>query len=191
MVAAASSVVATILGTAVALLFVRFRFRGRWLLLGLAMLPLIVPFVVLGGAMLVLFRVLDVDRSLLTVGIAHVVVGLPFVVIIVLARLIGFDPQIEEAAMDLGATYPGTLRLVVLPIIAPAMVAAGLTAFTVSFDEFALALFLAGKDPTFPGLPLRSAPVHDHASDHDRDGHPAAGGNVILLVIAERVRRVR
>lgn len=191
MVAAASSVVATILGTAVALLFVRFRFRGRWLLLGLAMLPLIVPFVVLGGAMLVLFRVLDVDRSLLTVGIAHVVVGLPFVVIIVLARLIGFDPQIEEAAMDLGATYPGTLRLVVLPIIAPAMVAAGLTAFTVSFDEFALALFLAGKDPTFPVYLFGQLRFTTTLPIMIAMAILLLAATVILLVIAERVRRVR
>jgi spermidine/putrescine transport system permease protein len=150
LVGAASAIVATALGTAVALLFARFRFRGRWLLLGLSVVPLVVPYIVLAGALLILFRVLDVDRSLWTVGVAHVVVELPFVVIIVLARLIGFEPQLEEAAMDLGATYPTTLRLIVLPIIAPAMVAAGLTAFTLSFDEFALALFLIGKDPTFP-----------------------------------------
>ena len=115
-----------------------------------AVVPLIVPFVVLAGSLLVLFRVLDIDRSLVTVGIAHVVVELPFVVLIVLARLVGFDPQLEEAAMDLGATYPSALRRVVLPIISPAMVAAALTAFTVSFDEFALALFLVGREPTFP-----------------------------------------
>ncbi len=141
---------ATLLGTAMALLFVRFRFRARWLLLGLAVLPLVVPFVVLAAALLVLFRAIDVDRSLLTVAIAHVVVELPFVVVIVIARLIGFDQHLEDAAMDLGASYPATLRLVVLPLIAPAMVAAGLTAFTVSFDEFALALFLVGREPTFP-----------------------------------------
>lgn len=150
LVAVASSVVATAIGTAVALLFVRFRFRGRWLLLGLSVVPLIVPTVVLAGALLVLFRAFDVDRSLVTVGIAHVVCELPFVVLIVLARLVGFDAQLEDAAMDLGATYPGALRYVVLPIIAPAMVAAGLTAFTFSFDEFALALFMVGRDPTFP-----------------------------------------
>jgi spermidine/putrescine transport system permease protein len=85
-----------------------------------------------------------------TVAIAHVVVALPYTTLIVLARLIGFEKGLEEAAMDLGATYPTTLRLVVLPIAAPAIVSAWITAFTVSFDEFALALFLAGRDPTFP-----------------------------------------
>ena len=100
-------------------------------------------------------------------GIAHTVVALPYTLLIVVARLAGFDPQLEEAAMDLGASYPTTLRRMVLPIIAPAMVSAWLVAFTVSFDEFALALFLAGTEPTFPVYlfsQLRFAnrlPVHD------------------------------
>ena len=117
---------------------------------GLAMLPLIIPFVVLAVALLILFRALDINLSLVTIAIAHVVVALPYTTLIVLARLIGFDKQLEEASMDLGASYPATLRLVVLPIAAPAIVSAWITAFTVSFDEFALALFLAGRDPTFP-----------------------------------------
>jgi len=97
-----------------------------------------------------LFSVIHVDRSLLTVGIAHTVVALPYTLLIIASRLAGFDASIEEAAMDLGADYPTTLRRVVLPLIFPAMVSAWLTAFTVSFDEFALALFLAGTQPTFP-----------------------------------------
>jgi spermidine/putrescine transport system permease protein len=149
-VGVASSTIATTLGSVIALLLVRFQFRGRALLAGLALLPLIVPYVVLGVAMLVLFRALDVDTSAVTVAIAHVVVSLPFVVLIVLSRLVGFDRRLEEAAMDLGATYPQTLRLVVLPIIFPAIVSAWMVAFTVSFDEIALALFLTGRDQTFP-----------------------------------------
>ena len=78
------------------------------------------------------------------------VVALPYTLLIVVARLAGFDTHLEEAAMDLGADYPTTLRRIVLPIIAPALVAAWLVAFTVSFDEFALALFLAGTEPTLP-----------------------------------------
>jgi spermidine/putrescine transport system permease protein len=116
----------------------------------LAVLPLIVPYVVLGVALLLLFSVLHIDRSLWTVGIAHTVVALPYTLLIIASRLAGFDPSIEEAAMDLGADYPTTLRRVVLPLIFPAMVSAWLTAFTVSFDEFALALFLSGTQPTFP-----------------------------------------
>jgi spermidine/putrescine transport system permease protein len=189
LVAVGSSVVATALGTAVALLFVRFRFRGRWLLFGLSIVPLIVPAVVLAGALLVLFRAIDVDRSLLTVGIAHVVCELPFVVLIVLARLIGFDPQLEDAAMDLGATYPGALRRVVLPIIAPAMVAAGLTAFTVSFDEFAMALFLVGREPTFPVFLFGQLRFTTTLPIMIAMAVLLMAATIVMLLIAEAVRR--
>ena len=150
LVALGSSLAATILGTMVAILMLRYRFRGQSVIVALAVLPLIVPYVVLGVALLILFSVMHIDRSLWTVGIAHSVVALPYTLLIIASRLAGFDPNLEEAAMDLGADYPTTLRRVVLPLIFPAMVAAWLTAFTVSFDEFALALFLAGTQPTFP-----------------------------------------
>lgn len=149
-VAVGSSLAATVLGTMIGILLSRFKFRGRGLLTGLAILPLLVPYVVLAVALLVLFTVVGVERSLLTIALAHTVVAVPYTTLIVLARLIGAEEQLEDAAMDLGATYPGTLRLVVLPMAAPAIVSAWITAFTVSFDEFALALFLAGRDQTFP-----------------------------------------
>ena len=149
-VAVAASFAATILGAMVAILLSRFEFRGKGALTGLAVLPLIVPYVVLGVALLILFRIFGLPLSLFTVASAHTIVALPYTVLIILARLVGFDAALEEAAMDLGATYPATLRLIVLPIAAPALVSAWVTAFTVSFDEFALALFLAGKDQTFP-----------------------------------------
>jgi len=149
-VAVGSSFTATLLGTMVSLLMLRFKFRGKGLLVAMAVLPLIVPYIVLAVSLFLLFTIFDVDRSLWTVGIAHTVVALPYVLLIVSSRLAGFDPSLEEAAMDLGADYPTTLRRVVIPMIAPAMVSAWLTAFTVSFDEFALALFLAGTQPTFP-----------------------------------------
>ncbi len=150
LVAAGSSVAATLLGSMVAILAARYVFRFKRLLIGLAALPLVIPFIVLGVALLLLFSALGVQRSLWTVGLAHTVVALPYTLLIVMARLAGFDAQLEEAAMDLGADYLTTLRRVILPLAAPAMVSAALTAFTVSFDEFALALFLAGTEPTFP-----------------------------------------
>jgi len=149
-VAVGSSLLATVLGTMLAVLLTRFEFRSKPVLAGLTALPLIVPYVVLGVALLILFRAVDVPLSLLTVGAAHAIVALPFTTLIIVARLVGFGIQLEEAAMDLGASYPTTLRLVILPIIAPSIIAAWLVAFTLSFDEFALALFLAGSQPTFP-----------------------------------------
>jgi spermidine/putrescine transport system permease protein len=149
-VAAVSSTGATMLGTPVALLLTRFRFRGEAFLFALATLPLVVPVVVRAVALLVLFLAAGIDRSLWTVAIGHTVVALPFVVLIIAARLAGFDPSLEEAAMDLGAPYRRVVGRIILPLIAPAVVSAWLVAFTVSLDEFALALFLAGTEPTFP-----------------------------------------
>jgi spermidine/putrescine transport system permease protein len=149
-VAAGSSLVATILGTMVAILYMRYQFRFKNLLAGLAALPLIVPYVVLGVALLLLFSILHINRSLMTVAVAHTVVEIPYTLLIIGASLTGFDEHLEEAAMDLGANYPTTLFQIVIPIIFPAIISAWLVAFTVSFDEFALALFLAGTKPTFP-----------------------------------------
>ncbi|HEY6607666.1 MAG TPA: ABC transporter permease [Candidatus Limnocylindria bacterium] len=149
-VAAASATVATAIGFAVSIATTRFRFRSRLGLLSLAILPLIVPFVVFGVSLFLLFSFVDVPRSLLTIAAGHTVIALPFATLIILARVSGLDPQLEDAAMDLGATYPTTLRRVVLPLIGSTLLSAWLTCFIVSFDEVAIALFLAGGDPTFP-----------------------------------------
>lgn len=141
---------ATALAFAVGLAVLRFRFAGRGLLLGLSAAPLVVPFVALGVALFLLFNLLGVPRSLLTIAAGHSVVALPYAALILLARMVGLDPALEDAAMDLGATYPTTLRRVILPLLGPSLVSAWLTSFIVSFDEVALANFLAGGDPTFP-----------------------------------------
>jgi spermidine/putrescine transport system permease protein len=149
-VAVASATVATAVGCMVAVAVLRFRFRGRAVLLAMAGLPLVVPFVVMGVAFFLLFVAVDLPRSLLTVTVGHSVIAIPYATLIVLARLSGLDPALEDAAMDLGATYPATLRRVVLPLMAPTLLSAWLTCFIVSFDEIALAIFLVGGDPTFP-----------------------------------------
>lgn len=149
-VATAAATAATALGFAVSLAVLRFRFAGRGVLLGLAGAPLVVPFVVLGVALFLLFAFLGIPRSLLTVAAGHSVVALPYATLILVARMGGLDPALEDAAMDLGASYPTTLRRVILPLLGPSLLSAWLTAFIVSFDEVALANFLAGGDPTFP-----------------------------------------
>ncbi|MGH7538290.1 MAG: ABC transporter permease [Gemmatimonadales bacterium] len=149
-VAAGSSLLATALATCGAIACVRFAFRGKGLFLTAALLPLYVPFVVLGVALLLFFSSVGIPRSLLMIAGAHTVIGFPYALLILVARLVGFDRHLEEAAMSLGATYWQMLRQIVLPLIAPAMFAAWLTAFTVSFDEFAVANMLAGREPTLP-----------------------------------------
>jgi len=188
-VALGSSLTATLMGTMVGLLMMRYQFRSKGLLVAMAVLPLIVPYIVLAVALLLLFSVLNIDRSLLTVGVAHTVVALPYVLLIVGARLAGFDANLEEAAMDLGADYPTTLRLIVIPMIAPAMVSAWLTAFTVSFDEFALALFLAGTQPTFPVYLYGQLRFANRLPIMIALAVLMMIGTLTLVLIAERVRR--
>ena len=188
-VALGSSLAATVLGTMVALLMIRYRFRSKGLLVALATLPLIVPYIVLAVALFLLFSVLNIDRSLWTVGVAHTIVALPYVLLIVGSRLAGFDASLEEAAMDLGANYPTTLRRIVIPMIAPAMVSAWLTAFTVSFDEFALALFLAGTQPTFPVYLYGQLRFANRLPIMIALAVLLMIGTLTLVLIAERVRR--
>lgn len=188
-VAVGSSVAATALGTMVAILLSRFNFRGKSLLTGLSILPLIVPYIVLAAALLVLFTVLGIERSLLTVGAAHAIVALPYTTLIVLARLVAAEPQLEEAAMDLGATYPGTLRLVVVPMALPAIVSAWITAFTVSFDEFALALFLAGREQTFPVYLIGQLRFATTLPVLIATAVLLMAGTLTLVFVADRIRR--
>jgi len=190
-VAAGSSLVATLLGTMAALLVARFTFRAKLALVSLAVLPLIVPFVVLGASLLLLFSAAGIDRSLGTVGAAHTVISIPYVLLIVASRLAEFDPSLEEAAMDLGADYLTTLRRVVVPIIAPAVASAALVAFTVSFDEFALALFLAGRDPTFPVYLLGQLRFANRLPILISLAMVMTVGTLLLALAAERLRRAR
>lgn len=150
LVALGSATLATALGALLSVAIVRFNFRGRRLLLAMAGLPLLVPYVVLGVAFFLLFVTIDFPRSLLAVMVGHTVIAIPFASLILLARMSGLDPALEDAAMDLGASYPVALRRVVLPLMGPSLLAAWLTCFIVSFDEVALAIFLVGGDPTFP-----------------------------------------
>ena len=142
--------VATAIGFAVSVAVVRFRFRGRAGLVGLAGLPLIVPFIVLGVSLFLLFMFVGVPRSLLTIAIGHTVVATPFAALICLARMLGLDPTSRTRPWTWARPIATTLRRVVVPFMGPSLLSAWLTCFIVSFDEVAIALFLAGGDPTFP-----------------------------------------
>lgn len=145
-----SSLVATVVGTTAAIGLIRYSFRGRGFFLLIASMPLVIPYVVLGVALLILFASLGFNLSLWTIGVGHVIISIPYVVLIVAARLAGFPASLEEAAMDLGATYWETLLRVTLPICSPAIGAAFLSSFTTSFDEFAVSFFLVGTRATLP-----------------------------------------
>jgi spermidine/putrescine transport system permease protein len=149
-IAILASLVATLLGTLIALALVRYAFRGRNATNLLIFLPMITPEVVLGASLLALFLNLGVGRGFWTIFIAHVMFNISFVVVTVRARLVGFDRSLEEAAMDLGAGPWTTFRRVTLPLIAPAIFAGGLIAFALSVDDFVITSFNAGATVTFP-----------------------------------------
>ncbi|MGZ8620509.1 MAG: ABC transporter permease [Actinomycetota bacterium] len=149
-VAFASSLLAVALGTAIAIAVMRYRFPGRSALSMVAITPLVIPYLALAVALLVTFVAAGVKLSILTVVVGHTTVAIPYAVIIVASRLAGFDPSLEEAALDLGASRLRVLRRVYLPLDAPAVAGAFVSAFILSFDEFYLAFFLSGSDQTLP-----------------------------------------
>jgi spermidine/putrescine transport system permease protein len=149
-IAALASVVATALGTLIALALVRYRFRGRGITNLLIFMPMTTPEIVMGASLLTLFLNLGVTTGFWTIFIAHVMFDISFVVVTVKARLVGFDRHLEEAAMDLGANPFSTFARVTLPLIAPGIAAGALLAFALSIDDFVITLFNAGSTITFP-----------------------------------------
>jgi spermidine/putrescine transport system permease protein len=150
-IALIASLVATALGTMIALALVRYGFRGRASTNILIFLPLSTPEIVLGASLLTLFLNLTwITFGFWTILIAHVMFCISFAVVSVKARLISFDRHLEEAAMDLGANEWVTFRKVTLPMIAPAILAALLLCFAVSVDDFVVTYFNSGSEVTFP-----------------------------------------
>jgi spermidine/putrescine transport system permease protein len=150
-IALVASIVATALGTLIALALVRYGFRGRATTNILIFLPLSTPEIVLGASLLTLFlNVAWVPFGFWTILIAHIMFCISFAVVTVKARLVGFDRHLEEAAMDLGANEWTTFRKVTLPLLAPAILSALLLCFALSIDDFVITNFNSGDTVTFP-----------------------------------------
>jgi len=149
-IAALSSLGAVVLGILASIALTRRRFRGKAAVSALLLSPLVIPYLVFGISLLLLFHQLGVPRSLLTVVIGHIVISLPYTILVLVPRLDQIDVSLEEAAFDLGASRLRTFRSITLPLILPAVVSAFLIAFTTSFDEYAVASFVVGSRITFP-----------------------------------------
>jgi spermidine/putrescine transport system permease protein len=149
-IATLSSIGAVVLGILASIALTRRRFRGKAAVSALLLSPLVIPYVVFGISLLLLFHQLGVPRSLLTVVIGHIVITLPYTILVLVPRLDQIDSSLEEAAFDLGASRLRTFRSITLPLILPAVVSAFLIAFTTSFDEYAVASFVVGTRVTFP-----------------------------------------
>ncbi|THD73756.1 ABC transporter permease [Thalassobius vesicularis] len=153
-VGVASSTLATVLGTMAAYVLVRAgRFHGRTLFSGMIYAPLVMPEVITGLSLLLLFIGIGLDRGIFTIILAHTTFSMCYVSVVVSSRLVSFDKSLEEAALDLGCSPFTAFRLVTLPIIAPAVVSGWLLAFTLSLDDLVIASFTAG--PSATTLPIK------------------------------------
>ena len=153
-VAVFSSTLATVLGTMAAYVIVRMgRFPGRTLFSGMIYAPLVMPEVITGLSLLLLFIGIGLDRGVLTIVLAHTTFSMCYVSVVVSSRLANFDRALEEAALDLGCSPFDAFRLVTLPIIAPAVISGWLLAFTLSLDDLVIASFTTG--PSATTLPIK------------------------------------
>jgi putrescine transport system permease protein len=153
-VALLSATIATVLGTLAAIALVRYgRFRGRTLFSGMIYAPLVMPDVITGLSMLLLFVAMGIARGFWTILLAHITFSMCFVAIVVQSRLVTFDRTLEEAALDLGCPPVKTFFQITLPIILPGVVAGWMLAFTLSLDDLVIASFVTGPGATT--LPMR------------------------------------
>jgi ABC-type spermidine/putrescine transport system permease subunit II len=149
-VASVVTVASLVLGTLASWGLTRIPFRGRSLVAGIHGAVLVVPWLIIGIAGLIFFSQIELALSLQTITLMHIVVTFPLVVAVVSAGLIRFDPSLEEAAIDMGASQWQMMRYVVLPQIAPSLAAAAIFAFAWSFNNFEISFFTGGFEQTFP-----------------------------------------
>jgi spermidine/putrescine transport system permease protein len=149
-VAAVSSLVAVVLGLLAAVVLVRRRVVGKSVASSLLLSPLVVPYIALAIGLLVFFNETSTPLGVSTLVMGHVVVSIPYTILILVPRLERLDVRLEEAARDLGAGTMQTFRLITFPLVLPALVSAYLVAFVLSFDEIVIASFVAGDTTTFP-----------------------------------------
>lgn len=190
LVAAVNGVAATLLGVMAATALARKRLRLRGLVMTLILLPLVVPYIVVAVGLVVLMHELGATTSLAAVIAGHVVISLPYTVLVILPRLRTLDPSIGEAALDLGASELRSFAFVTLPLLAPALASSFLIAFTISFDEFAIASFLAPPgSPTYPVFLYTGARTPALLPQVIAIGSIVIAASIAIVVAAEILRR--
>ena len=149
-VAACAASISTLLGICAARASARYEFPGKRGMIGFIMLPLVLPEIMIAVALLVVLVQLGIDLSLKAVILGHVLVCTPFAIAILTSAFHGLDRSMEEASLDLGETRMGTFLRVTLPLVTPGVISSLLISFTISLDEFIIAFFLTGTEPTMP-----------------------------------------
>ncbi len=176
-------------GTLVALALGRYEFKGSGFTKSLLYLPIIIPEIVIGAALVTFFGAVTLRLSLWTVVLAHVVFSVSYVAIVVRARLSGFDRSLEEAALDLGARPVQTFWRVTLPLIAPGIVAGALLCFTISIDDYVITSFVAGVGATTLPLQIYSMLKVGVTPEVNAVSTLLLAVTVVLIVIAQRLQQ--
>lgn len=188
-IAGSTAVLATTLGICAARAGTRYNFRGKKGLLGLIMLPLVLPEIIVAVSLLVVLLQLGLALSAGTVILGHVLICTPFSIAILNSAFQTLDKSLEEAAMDLGQTPWGSFRLITLPLVLPGIISSMLISFTISLDEFIIAFFLTGAEPTLPVYIWSQLRFPTKIPVVMALGTILVAASIIMLTIAEIFRR--
>jgi spermidine/putrescine transport system permease protein len=188
-VAAAASLISTTIGVLGGFALVRYRWPGGQGLTALSMMPLLMPSIIMGIALLVLLRTIGFGNSLTAITIGHVVFCTPLSLSLMMSRFVTLDRTLEEAALDLGANEIGTFLKITLPLSAPAIAASLILCLTTSIDEFVIAFFLAGTDVTLPLYIWGQLRFPNRLPEILALGSCMLLGTLALIVVGEVLRR--
>lgn len=188
-VASISSVLAATLGTFAARASTRYRFPGAGSLLGLIMLPMVLPDMIMAMALLVVILSIGIKLSLLTIILGHVLICTPFCVAILTSAFQSLDKSLEEAAYDLGEGPVSTFMLVILPLVMPGIISALLISFTISLDEFIITNFLGSGEPLLSTFIYGQLRFPKYVPNIMALGTVLVGVSIALLALAEFFRR--
>ncbi|MBY6047409.1 ABC transporter permease [Vannielia litorea] len=190
LIAVTSALLATTLGLCAARAGVRYRFPGKGPIMGLIMVPLVLPEIIVGVSLLVVIvSILGLPLSSWTVILGHTLICTPFAVAILNASYQSLDTSLEEAAIDLGETPASTFRLITLPLIMPGIIASLLISFTISLDEFIIAFFLTGAEPTLPVYIWSQLRFPQKLPIVMALGTILVAASIVMLTLAEIMRR--
>ena len=184
------SVISTIFGTLAAKAFTRYNIPFNRPIKGFIAVPLVIPLIILGISLMVVLNRAGIELSLFTIALGHVVICVPFSMLVMMSRLEGFDKGLEEAAQDLGETPWMTFWRVTFPLAMPGIVASLLLCFTISFDEFLLAFFLAGDQATLPVYIWSQLRFPNKLPSVLALGSCILVASAVIVILAELVRRL-
>lgn len=188
-IAVSTSVLATTLGIFAARSGTRYQYPGKAGVVGLIMLPLVLPEIIVAVSLLVVLLAMGVTLSIFTVILGHVLIATPYAIAVLNAAFASLDRSLEEAAYDLGETKWSTFRLIILPLVIPGIISSTLMSFTISLDEFIIAFFLAGEQTTLPTYIFSQLRFPKQIPMIMALGTCLVLASVLLLTLAEYFRR--